>query len=142
MASPEGRRLIHHASRNPTSPYRNSRSWDAHRRSWFVGAPLLLSHIFCPSSHFNPEKRQIRVLRSSFPPRRSVPDLFYFFVYDIQRSAAQLATVSVQSDEDKHRYVRLSVCVFVCGMYVCIYVCLYIVLPVYAGVCILSCSNC
>ena len=48
---------IHHASRTPTSPCRNSRSWDAHRRSCFVGTPLLLSHIFCPSSHFNPTKR-------------------------------------------------------------------------------------
>ena len=48
---------IHHASRNPTSPHRNSRSRVVCCRSWYEGAPLLLSHIFCPSPHFNPTKR-------------------------------------------------------------------------------------
>ena len=45
------------------------------------------------------------------------------FFYDLQRPAAQPATVPVQSDEDKHRYVRLSICLFVCRMYVSMYVC-------------------
>ena len=53
----------------------------------------------------------------------------------IQRPAAKPATVPVQSDEGKHRYVCLSVSLFVCRMYACIYVCMCIVVSVCRGVC-------
>ena len=46
------------------------------------------------------------------------------FFYDLQRPAAQPATVPVQSDEDTHRTcVCLSVCLSVVCMYVSVYVC-------------------
>ena len=63
-------------------------------------------------------------------------------LYDIRQPADQPATVLVQRDEDKQRYLRVSVCWLVSGMHVRIHVCVYIVWSLYDGVCRCVHANC
>ena len=75
-----------------------------------------------------------------FLARRALSGLIS--LYDIQQPADQPATVLVQRDEYKQRYLRVSVCWLVSGTHVRIHVCVCIGWSLYDGVCRCVHANC